>query len=286
MNQKLRWEGEEPMIPETTAGFSVFDRDACQGIRPRVLVLGDSEVGKTSLMRMLCSNQSIAPLRLGTARDVPPEPKWMQNKESSVWPLRDLGCEVHVAVYSGRCFEFWDINGDRSHVGVRSVFYDNFDALFLVYDVSNLKSYHNLVQWLYELLSRHVPPSAAYFNEITDGKFFDAEDPPRIQRTVSTIPIRVIANKCDTLKDNFIPRPAEAKFVHNKSIMDRLFGGMDKFVEGLWESRLTSKDRVQALQLSCQTLDKAKQLAFSAKYNEGDVEGLDMFFQQLVPSTQ
>lgn len=178
MNQKLR--AEDPIVPETAAGLSVFHSNSGQSMRPRVLVLGDTGVGKSSLLRVLCHHRdAMMPLRPETYRFLPPQRKIPQVKDFSTWQPRELGCEIHVANHAGRSIEFWELNGDRSHLGVRSIFYDNFDALFLVYDVSNLKSYHNLLHWLYELFTRQLPPSTAYFMEILDVKSFDAEDPPR-----------------------------------------------------------------------------------------------------------
>ncbi len=56
-----------------------------------------------------------------------------------------------------------EVGGARMYAWSRPIFYDGLDALLLVYDVSNVKSYHNLATWLFEICTASAPPSRRYW---------------------------------------------------------------------------------------------------------------------------
>ena len=100
----------------------------------RILVLGDSGVGKTSLVRALCS----------------------QNNCCSTTPT--VGCYADVACVSEggreRYIEYWDVGGQRSYdAPSRSIFYTCIDAVMFVFDATKQKSYRNLRKWMEEILA-------------------------------------------------------------------------------------------------------------------------------------
>lgn len=103
----------------------------------KILVVGDSGVGKTSLVHHICHNESI------------PNPGWT------------IGCTVEVKLYDYRegtpgmksfFLEFWDVGGSASHENSRAIFYNGVNGLILVHDLTNKKSFSNLRRWLTEVL--------------------------------------------------------------------------------------------------------------------------------------
>lgn len=177
--------------------------------------------------------------------------------------------------------EFWDISGTQKHAALRSVFYDHFDGILLVYDVSNPKSYHNLSQWLYEIFSRRVPPSAAFFETHEHCKItVDTENPAVAHGDfIERLPIAVVANKYD-LTDSRTTRPSKVKYPTIMPLIDRLFGGMAIYMHEFWESRLPADERLRLKILACRVLDSAPQIAFSVKYRQADLNTLDRFLQR------
>lgn len=115
-----------------------------------VLVLGDSSVGKTSFVRLVCRDQSL----------------------SSPPPVT-VGCHIEIKLYERRdrhqnpnlyFIEFHDVSGSIQHKASRSsMFYDDFDGIILVSDLTSRQSYDNLKEWLYEVMryrSRERMPAA------------------------------------------------------------------------------------------------------------------------------
>ena len=103
----------------------------------KILVVGDSGVGKTSLVNLICHNESL------------PSPAWT------------IGCSVETKVYEYKqgtpqekefFIELWDVGGSANHKCSRSIFYTAMNGLILVHDLTNRKSYLNLRKWLAEVL--------------------------------------------------------------------------------------------------------------------------------------
>ena len=97
----------------------------------KILVLGDSGTGKSSLVHLLCEGSVLA------------------QSEYTV------GCDVSLKAHDvgGRSYavEFWDVGGNASHEPSRSVFYRGINGVMLFYDMANMKSWRNLRGWLREL---------------------------------------------------------------------------------------------------------------------------------------
>lgn len=47
--------------------------------------------------------------------------------------------------------DWWDVGGNPIYAPIRTEFYDNIDALLLVYDVNSRKSFESLDKWLVEI---------------------------------------------------------------------------------------------------------------------------------------
>ena len=89
----------------------------------RVLVVGDSGVGKTTLVQRLCR------LPPAAGEPLPPDPQWTVGAEVSVMAMTDRAVGVRSAspatssCASGGLIEFVDVGGHRNHELSRGVFY-------------------------------------------------------------------------------------------------------------------------------------------------------------------
>lgn len=99
----------------------------------RVLLLGDSNVGKTCVLNLLCRG------KIATGRE-----------------SRTIGCmaEVLIHAYKERKYfvELLEVGGSQKFAISRKLFYTNYDGLILVHDLNNKKSYHNLRKWIKEAI--------------------------------------------------------------------------------------------------------------------------------------
>lgn len=140
----------------------------------RVTVVGDSGVGKTSLVHLICHNEPIN------------NPSWT------------VGCSVEVKLHEYKegtphqktyFIELWDIGGSSSHRNTRCVFYNPVHGIILVHDLTNRKSQQNLQKWLAEVLNRESGGK-------TKQSSFDDFDPEQFVGSTQ-IPILVIGTKLD-----------------------------------------------------------------------------------------
>lgn len=107
----------------------------------KILVVGDSGVGKTSLVHLICHGEILG---------------------NSSWTI---GCSVEVRIHEFRegtpsqrpyFVEFWDVGGSGSHRNARHVFYTPVHGIILAHDLTNRKSQVNLHRWLAEVLLRET----------------------------------------------------------------------------------------------------------------------------------
>ncbi|XP_064627627.1 rab-like protein 3 [Lineus longissimus] len=136
----------------------------------RIIVAGDSGVGKSSVVHLICHKKPIA------------NPAWT------------IGCSVEVQLHEYKAgtpdektffIELWDVGGSSSHKNSRAIFYTPVHGIVLVHDLSNRKSQGNLRKWLAEILNKDHSPS-------NNGYEFDPE-----QFVGNQIPILVIGTKND-----------------------------------------------------------------------------------------
>ncbi|XP_076662531.1 rab-like protein 3 [Halictus rubicundus] len=143
----------------------------------KIIVVGDSGVGKTSLTHLICQQQPI------------PNPSWT------------IGCSVEVKLHEYKegtpnqrryFIELWDIGGSQNHKNTRSVFYNPTNGIILVHDLTNRKSQQNLQKWLEEVLSKD--------SNYMKAKPFDDFDPEKFVGSTQ-IPILVIGTKLDLVAE-------------------------------------------------------------------------------------
>ncbi|XP_022913067.1 rab-like protein 3 [Onthophagus taurus] len=146
--------------------------------RVRIIVLGDSGVGKTSFVHLLTQNEAVR------------APGWT------------VGCSVEVKLHEYKegtpeqtsyFIEFWDVGGSRNHRNTRHVFYYPCHGIILVHDLTNRKSELNLRKWLQELLSSDT--KSAF------GNSFDDLDAENFLGSIH-IPLLIIGTKLDLVEDN------------------------------------------------------------------------------------
>lgn len=96
-------------------------------VSAKILVLGDSGVGKSSLIYLICHSATLS---------------------SAQWTI---GCSIDVKLHDNYFLEFWDIGGSRNHKIARSFLYQGYHGVMLVFDATNNKSRLNLNEWLMEV---------------------------------------------------------------------------------------------------------------------------------------
>lgn len=96
----------------------------------KILVLGDSGVGKSSLIHLICHDSILY------------SPQWT------------IGCSIDVKFFDNYFLEFWDIGGSRGHKIARTFLYNDYHGFMLVFDATNKKSRSNLEEWLAEAMHK------------------------------------------------------------------------------------------------------------------------------------
>ncbi|KAL1512481.1 hypothetical protein ABEB36_002066 [Hypothenemus hampei] len=155
--------------------------------RVRIMVLGDSGVGKTSFVHLAANNE---PLK---------SPSWT------------IGCSVEVKLHAFKegtkdqktfFVEFWDIGGSKNHRNARQVFYKPCHGAIFVHDLTNRKSEKNLNKWLKELLYHDKPEEK---NKVlwsprkeTEEEIMDAEN---LFGANNLMPILIVGTKLDQVDE-------------------------------------------------------------------------------------
>jgi small GTP-binding protein len=89
----------------------------------RICVIGDSGVGKTTLLE-----------------------SFTQDKPSTSTPLN-----IFVSTEDARIIQWWDFSGSDSYADMRKMLYNYFDGYLFVYDLSNSKTLSNIQKWRKEV---------------------------------------------------------------------------------------------------------------------------------------
>ena len=175
----------------------------------RILVLGDSGVGKTSLVHSLSASPQSSPstpltLSTSTSAFAPASSSFLVSSSSSVsWTI---GCQPQTLLLpssypsqGGVFVQLFDVGGHRKYAGSRSMFYHGVDGVLLVFDVGNHKSYRNLARWMRELVdvdSRHPIE-----DDWTAGGGGRRGGGGGGRGALASLPVLVVGNKADTVED-------------------------------------------------------------------------------------
>eukprot|EP00048_Salpingoeca_helianthica_P001106 m.46669 g.46669 ORF g.46669 m.46669 type:complete len:184 (+) comp11162_c0_seq1:18-569(+) len=134
----------------------------------KILVLGDSGVGKTSLVHLLCRREPLL------------RPEWT------------VGCNTDVLIFAREgkapvAFEFWDVGGSARYETSRSVYYREAHGLILVFDLSNKVTLENVSLW-----QRAFEGTDAAAATVLD---IDRTEPPA--RPHGPVPTLIVGTKAD-----------------------------------------------------------------------------------------
>ncbi|KAH8303976.1 hypothetical protein KR044_012572, partial [Drosophila immigrans] len=176
--------------------------------RVRIVIVGDSGVGKTCLTHLIAHNESLI------------RPGWT------------VGCNIQVKIHEFKeatvrqCpyfIELFDIGGSLSHKNTRSAFYTGIHGVILVHDLTNGKSQEQLLDWLYEIVNkegkdtykcRSMPPSPtpttlpSFVSGGGESQMrFDLEE----FLGATQIPILVMGTKLDLIDEKRQPKTAAKK---------------------------------------------------------------------------
>ncbi|XP_065214281.1 rab-like protein 3 [Planococcus citri] len=164
----------------------------------KILVVGDSGVGKSSLTHLL------------THKTPANKPTWT------------VGCSVEVKLHEYKegtpqqktyFIELWDVGGSSSHRNTRHVFYSGVHGVILVHDLTNRKSQENLQKWLGEVLNRDNN-SKQKKNEEYDVEQFVGS---------SQIPVLVIGTKLDLVGESRSRTLKRSSFICDEYGADEIF---------------------------------------------------------------
>jgi len=139
-------------IPSFTARFTMASR---KKVLLKVIILGDSGVGKTSLMNRYVID------------------KFSQQYKATIG-ADFLTKEIEV---DGRLvtMQIWDTAGQERFQSLGVAFYRGADACVLVYDVTDAKSFDNMDSWMEEFLIQASPRNQDSFPFVVLGNKSDLE---------------------------------------------------------------------------------------------------------------
>ena len=148
--------------------------------KAKIVVVGDSGVGKTSLVHLICHGIPLL------------KPNWT------------IGCTPEVKIHNYRAgtalektyyIELWDVGGWSAHVDARSVFYHQVNGIVLVHDLTNRKSQQNLKKWLHEVVEKSQLLSSSSLITVTTSD--DSHNNGNYDFTKSDIPVLIVGTKQD-----------------------------------------------------------------------------------------
>lgn len=131
----------------------------------KVIILGDSGVGKTSLMHRYVNN------------------KYSQQYKATIgadFLTKEVNVDDKVAT-----MQVWDTAGQERFQSLGVAFYRGADCCVLVYDVTNTKSFENIRTWRDEFLVHANVSSPETFPFVILGNKIDSEENKKIVNTKS-----------------------------------------------------------------------------------------------------
>lgn len=127
----------------------------------KVIILGDSGVGKTSLMHRYVND------------------KYSQQYKATIG-ADFLTKEVNVDDNKIATMQVWDTAGQERFQSLGVAFYRGADCCVLVYDVTNIKSFEHIKSWRDEFLVHANVSSPETFPFVILGNKIDADDSKKV----------------------------------------------------------------------------------------------------------
>jgi Ras-related protein Rab-7A len=153
-----------------------------------VIILGDSGVGKTSLMNQyVCFDAKI--LRRSCIRSQHSRPSYLRrttqvNKKFSASYKATIGADflTKEVLVDDRLvtMQLWDTAGQERFQSLGVAFYRGADCCVLVYDVNNSKSFDTLDSWRDEFLIQASPMDPESFPFVVLGNKVDVDESKRM----------------------------------------------------------------------------------------------------------
>ncbi|NVM02079.1 MAG: GTP-binding protein [Candidatus Helarchaeota archaeon] len=136
----------------------------------KILLLGDPGVGKTALITRYVDNRFITDYKATLGFDI-----FIQKIKSSK-------VEFSLAI--------WDLAGQEQYTSLKQSYYEGAQGVILVYDVTNLESYKNIIQWLTDLgkVVKAVPITLVGNKiDLTDEIKITTEDGKRLEARIKAM---------------------------------------------------------------------------------------------------
>eukprot|EP00617_Octactis_speculum_P003894 CAMPEP_0185778624 /NCGR_PEP_ID=MMETSP1174-20130828/93048_1 /TAXON_ID=35687 /ORGANISM="Dictyocha speculum, Strain CCMP1381" /LENGTH=210 /DNA_ID=CAMNT_0028467413 /DNA_START=41 /DNA_END=673 /DNA_ORIENTATION=+ len=129
----------------------------------KVIILGDSGVGKTSLMNQYVNKRFTQQYKATIGADFLTKEVMIDDKLVTI--------------------QIWDTAGQERFQSLGVAFYRGADACILVYDITNPKSFDRLSVWRSEFLSQASPSDPESFPFVVLGNKVDRENERRVQKS-------------------------------------------------------------------------------------------------------
>ncbi|KAH3669419.1 hypothetical protein OGAPHI_001540 [Ogataea philodendri] len=126
----------------------------------KVIILGDSGVGKTSLMQQFINGKFSQQYKATIGADFLPKDLVIDDKQVTM--------------------QIWDTAGQERFQSLGVAFYRGSDCCVLVYDVTNTKSFENLQSWRDEFLIQANIKDPDNFPFVVIGNKIDVEENKRL----------------------------------------------------------------------------------------------------------
>ncbi|OJJ68194.1 hypothetical protein ASPBRDRAFT_133696 [Aspergillus brasiliensis CBS 101740] len=136
----------------------------------KVIILGDSGVGKTSLMNQYVNKKFSASYKATIGADFLTKEVLVDDRLVTMQAYRELTGYRQI----------WDTAGQERFQSLGVAFYRGADCCVLVYDVNNSKSFEALDSWRDEFLIQASPRDPESFPFVVIGNKIDVEESKRM----------------------------------------------------------------------------------------------------------
>uniref|UniRef100_A0A8D8VT43 Ras-related protein Rab-7L1 n=2 Tax=Cacopsylla melanoneura TaxID=428564 RepID=A0A8D8VT43_9HEMI len=110
----------------------------------KILVIGDSTVGKTSYVQGFVQNKFLDSYKNTVGVDF--ATKLLSHKKYGCKPIK---------------LQIWDIAGQDRYICMSRVYYQNSDGCIIMFDLTNRKSFESIIQWKHDLDSKCILDNGA-----------------------------------------------------------------------------------------------------------------------------
>lgn len=107
----------------------------------KLIIVGDSRVGKSSYVEVLLNTDNYVLKRNGK----------LTSHMDEYHPT--LGVEVHPHTFENKCYNIWDLSGQQKFFGpIRKLYMKEADCAIIMFDYTNKKSIDNIIYWFNEII--------------------------------------------------------------------------------------------------------------------------------------